>query len=603
MGIRMKKPAKLLLAAIVIGGALFGVRKGMEAGLIPQPGFMASLVPVKAELPDVREAKVENVKPLPLPLKGAADVSSTLIRGSIWEWNSQMGMILANGGPVTSKGSIMERRGVNLRLTRQDDTVKMGEELVACAKELSEGSKQCSSGANFVVIMGDGVAQFAAGLNPLLEEIGERYKLAAIGSTGYSRGEDQFMAPAEVKADPQAAKGLLVAGVVRDGDWNIVLKWAGDNGIKNNPDEKTYDPDAINWYNSKDYNQAAADYVSNLCEERQVVKNGKPTSEKKKVCVNAVTTWTPGDVTAAMGRGGLVRIVSSKEYRSQMPSIIIGPRAFFEDNREQVENFLAAIFEGGDQIKAYDQSLRKASELAYVTYNNDQSPEYWYKYFKGVVEKDKQGKMVELGGSAVNNLADNLILFGIAPGTNDNFRSTYTTFANIVIQQYPEMFEETKIPDVKDVEDKSFVIGAQEIMEDTGAEADKPVYMAGGSVVSNKDYHITFASGKADLTSEGVRQLNEIKDNIAITGLFIRLTGHTDSQGDEALVNRPLSVARAQAVKSFLQAKAPANFPEERFEVRGIGSASPVDTNSTESGRAANRRVQITLSGDSVAGN
>jgi hypothetical protein len=38
--------------------------------------------------------------------------------------------------------------------------------------------------------------------------------------------------------------------------------------------------------------------------------------------------------------------------------------------------------------------------------------------------------MVELGGSAVNNLNDNL-LFGLQPGANNNFRSTYTVFGSM----------------------------------------------------------------------------------------------------------------------------------------------------------------------------
>jgi outer membrane protein OmpA-like peptidoglycan-associated protein len=594
----LKPKAKIVLAVIVAATFYGGVQVANRFGLIPQTGFMSALVPTKAVLPDVKDAQVQNVTPVALPTSGDASVESVLIRGSIWEWNSQMGLILANGGAKTSKGSLMAKRGVNLQLTRQDDTVKMQEELIACAKEISGGAKQCSTGANFVIIMGDGAGQFAAGVNPQLKKLGDKYQLAVIASPGYSRGEDAFMAPPDVKRDPKNAKGILVAGVLRDGDWNIALKWAGDNGIKNNPDEKTWDADAINWISSADYNAAAADYVAKKCDDRKVVKDGKVTSEIKKVCINAIVTWTPGDVTAVQQRGGLVKVVSSKEYRSQMPSVVIGSRAFFEANRPEVTQMVAAIFEGGDQVKAFDKSLMKAAELSAKLYA-DQDAKYWYKYFKGVVETDREGNKVELGGSAVNNLADNLILFGLVPGSNDNFRSTYTTFSTIAVQQYPELFKATPIPDVKELEDKSFITGAQAVMNEAGSAADVPSYTksATGSVVSAKNYSINFDIGKATLTPAGVKQLLELKDSLAITGLFIKVNGYTDNTGDETK-NIALSQARAAAIKAFLQAKAPENFPDSRFEVKGHGSSDPVEDNGTEKGRAANRRVQIVLLGE-----
>lgn len=591
------KPRVLLVLGFIV--LVIAYVFASRSGLLPQPGFMAALVPQKAVLPEVKDALVKNVNPTVLPSSDDSNIEAITIRASIWEWNTQLGMMFANGGAKTTKGSLMEKRGVKLQLTRQDDTVKMQEELIACAKEISEGAKQCSTGANFVIIMGDGAGQFAAGVNPQLKKLGEKYQLAVIGSTGYSRGEDCFMAAPEVKRDPKNARGILVAGVLRDGDWNIAMKWAADNNIKSNPDEKTYDPDAINWISSTDYNAAAADYVSGKCDDRKVVKDGKVTSEVKHICINAIVTWTPGDVTAVQQKGGLVKVVSSKEYRSQMPSTIIGPRAFFEANRPEVTAMLAAIFEGGDQVKAFDKSLKKAAEISAKVYA-DQDANYWYKYYKGVVETDKFGNKVELGGSSVNNLADNLILFGLTPGSNDNFKSTYTTFANIAVQQYPALFKDTPIPDISSIEDKSFIRGAQAIMEDQGSEADVPTYAksSNGSVISAKNYNINFEVGKATLTPSGVKQLLELKDSLAITGLFIKVYGYTDNTGDEAKTNIPLSQARAEAVKHFLQAKAPVNFPDSRFEVKGFGSADPVDSNDTASGRSLNRRVQIVLLGE-----
>ncbi len=594
---RLKTGPKVILIVLAVVLFVVGLRKAAEYGWIPTPGVMKALVPEKAVLPDVRDALVQNVEPVTLPSSSPANVRSTLIRGEVWEWNAQIGLIYANGGATTTKGSLMEKHGANLLLIRQDDTGKMQEDLIACAREISNGSSQCSNGANFVIIMGDGSGQFLAAVNPQLKKLGSDFQAKVIGAAGYSRGEDAFMAPPEVKRDPQAAKGLLVEGVLRDGDWNIAQKWEGDNGIKNNPDEKTYDPDAVNWINASDYNVAAADYVAGKCDDRKVVKDGHLTGETKHVCVNAVVTWTPGDVTVAKGKGGLAKVVSSKQYRSQMPAVILGPKNFFDQNRPEIEGLLAATFEGGDQVKAFDQALRKASAISAKLYN-DQDEAYWYKYYKGVTETDAQGLKVELGGSAVNNLADNLILYGLEPGTNDNFRSTYTVFGNIATQQYPALFKDTPIPDVKNIEDKSFITGAQARMGSGGAEGEAPQYAANetGPVVSKRSYSINFDTGKATFTSEGVRTMQGLKDSLAITGLFIQVDGYTDNTGSEQ-VNQALSDARAGAVKEWLQKHAPRNFPDNRFRIAGHGSQSPVATNETGAGKAANRRVEITLMG------
>jgi outer membrane protein OmpA-like peptidoglycan-associated protein len=592
----LRKGFVKFIGGVALAGALFyGYHYAVNNGYIKTPGFMAAVVPSKATLPDVKEAKVENVAPAPIPTDSTlASIDAPQIRGAIWEWNAQMGLLYATGGAQTAKGSLMEKHGVNLLLYRQDDTGKMQEDLIACAEEIHNGAKQCSKGANFVIIMGDGAGQFIAAVNPQLQKLNT--KLVTIGSVGYSRGEDAFMAPPEVKADAQKARGLLVAGVLRDGDWNIAMKYASENNIKNNPSETTYDPDALNWVNSKDYNTAAQDYIAGKCEERKVVKDGKPTSESRRVCVNAVVTWTPGDVAVVQKKGGLVKVVSTKEYRSQMPAVIIGSKAFFDANRAQVQGMLAAVFEGGDQVKAFDAALKRASEISAKVYD-DYDAAYWYKYYKGVVETDAQGNKVSLGGSTVNNLGDNLILFGLMPGANDNFRATYTTFANIVTQQYPTLFEKTPIPDVRDAVDKSFITGAQAVVADSGAEADTPKYndAAPAEVVSSRSYAITFDTGKATLTPEGVRLLSEIKDNIAITSLYIQIDGYTDNTGSD-LKNKALSEARAAAVRNFLQTKAPANFPDTRFtRVVGHGAADPVASNATSEGRAANRRVKVSL--------
>src|SRR5258708_7677551 len=81
---------------------------------------------------------------------------------------------------------------------------------------------------------------------------------------------------------------------------------------------------------------------------------------------------------------------------------------------------MAASFEAADQLKAFPEALKRAAGISAKVYN-EQNGDYWLKYYQGTREQDKTGNMVELGGSAVNNLNDNLLLFGLQPGANNNF--------------------------------------------------------------------------------------------------------------------------------------------------------------------------------------
>ena len=129
--------------------------------------------------------------------------------------------------------------------------------------------------------------------------------------------------------------------------------------------------------------------------------------------MDGVVTWTPGDVTIAQKKGGLVSIISTREYSSQMPCIVIGIDKWCRENRGTVESLIAAIGEGGQQIQSDPSALRRGSQIvAQVFGEKGADAGYWEKYFRGTTEKDATGQMVELGGSSVNNLADSLLAFG-----------------------------------------------------------------------------------------------------------------------------------------------------------------------------------------------
>jgi len=169
------------------------------------------------------------------------------------------GRIMVNG-PL---GELTQQIPVRMTIERQDDNTQLMAQLTALAKGVHDGQAQPTAGVHFVGIMGDGSGAFLAALNQQLEEsFGPDYRAEIVGSCGYSRGEDKLMGPQRWRANPQSMRGALVAGVLRDGDWNIAQRFMGDNNLPNNPDETTYDPEAVNWVNTSSYVEAAEKYVA-----------------------------------------------------------------------------------------------------------------------------------------------------------------------------------------------------------------------------------------------------------------------------------------------------------------------------------------------------
>ncbi|PQV64159.1 Outer membrane protein OmpA [Abditibacterium utsteinense] len=594
------KVVSLILVAGVAGGTLRYWNK-----LAPQAATKNTVVPGKIDLPNANTGATNFAE---TAFNAAGDEPGCTTKPEVrllgYAWNAQMGMLLATGGAQATRGSLMCKNGVNFKWSRQDDNGKLQEALVSFATELSRGTENPQKGAHFVTIMGDGAAAFIKPLNDSLRRIGPGYGAKIVDAIGYSRGEDKFMGPAAWRESPEASRGGVVAGVLRDGDWNIAQKWLGDNGLKTNPDEKTYDPDALNWIAASDYIDAAEKYVAGYSETRPVVKNGVKTGETKTLNIDGVVTWTPGDVTIAKKKGGLVSIISTREYSSQMPCVVIGIDKWCKQNRGTVESMIKAIAEGGQQIQSSPAALRRGSQIAANLFKEPGADAaYWEKYFKGTREKDATGEMVELGGSSVNNLADSLISFGLVPGSANLVATTYTVFGNLVSSQYPEFVP--KIDPASDVVDGSYLQGIERRLSVPQRQQTRvlvakarPVYKArkvAGKIVGRRSWNIQFVAGKATFTPQSKALLDQLSRDLLIAGgTSVEVHGHTDNLGNPA-TSMPLSEARAFAVQNWLQRRSPLNFPAGRVRVFAHGETQPLVPNSSDQNRAKNRRVEIVL--------
>lgn len=589
---RMKKGPKLVLFGLVAAGLFFGARWGMNQGFIPTPGFMkATEIATDANISDFRgTSSVGEVAALPLPGTDRANIGGPEFRAEVWAWNGQISCLYAIGGPNTTENSAMARHGVNASVRRQDDTEQMKADLIAYAREYNAGNRNPASGVNAVAIMGSQVGGFLQSVNSVLKELNDEAIVVYI--CGRSDGEDAVLGPPAWKQNPQAAKGGTVAVVPLEGDADLLKKWIKDNDLKFNPDESTYDPDAVNLIAASTYVDAADKYVAGYTEERPVVRAGRKTGETRRVTVDAVSTWTPADVKVAKGRGGLVRVVSTHEYSGIMPNTWIVLRRWAEDNRTTMVNTIKAFGEAGNQILGRPEALERACEISAQVYD-EETPSFWCKYYRGVTEADRTGLQVQLGGSRAANLADNAVWFGLNPGSENIFGRTYTTFGNMLVELYPTVLKE--FPPVEDILETSFVATAIQQSATSIAETQEFTEGVAGARVAKREWRINFRTGSAEFTPAAERELSEMLNDLVIAGnLAIEIQGHTDNTGTPE-GNELLSEQRAFAVKQFLESKAPANFPSGRITVKAFGQSQPVETNSTEAGRSKNRRVAVLL--------
>ncbi len=139
-------------------------------------------------------------------------------------------------------------------------------------------------------------------------------------------------------------------------------------------------------------------------------------------------------------------------------------------------------------------------------------------------------------------------------------------------------------------------INALRDAEGKDLKKDIPLYRTSGGTTR---LLVFFDFDKAELKNESKPELNRgvefLKSN---PGIRIEIAGHTDSVGD-ASYNTKLSQQRAEAVRQYFIT---GGIEGGRIQARGYGEAQPTADNSTEEGRARNRRVEMRVMDGAVQG-
>lgn len=107
------------------------------------------------------------------------------------------------------------------------------------------------------------------------------------------------------------------------------------------------------------------------------------------------------------------------------------------------------------------------------------------------------------------------------------------------------------------------------------------------------DAAVLFDTAKFQLKPEAQQTLHEAADRIKkFADVPVMISGHTDNVGADA-ANQTLSEKRAQSVRDYLVAQEAV--PAARLTAKGFGKSQPVAENTSDAGRARNRRVDVVI--------
>ena len=544
-----------------------------------------------------------SVEKIGLPSKDVSTkvTSKPLKRIAEYGWNANAGMIVANGGPRTTKGSILEGLGENIEIVKIDGVSDLRNMQLSFVEELNAGNENPTGekSACAVSIMGDGAVFYATTLQSALDnKFGKgKYHAQIIGGYGLSFGEDKVIGPRIWKDNPKSMEGAVISSVIGDGDWVIAINYAFANKLNVNTDATTYDAHAVNFVPSEndDYINSVKELIksqkSGYTVSLKEVVDGKLTGKMVNRKIDGATTWTPGDKLAFQSLSGFTDIVSTRDFTNQMCAVMVTIKEYALKHDKEISNILKAAYEGGNQIKNSDEWLHSASEAVAKTYNFENG-KYWYDMFKGQ-KGTKEGLDYNIGGSKVFNYADALQYFGISDGVN-RYKSVYEQISKYLVELNPCDFNKTcksgPLP-YDDAVNLYFLKSINDIQagkKDTVSYADTKT-----TVMANGNWKINFATGSSTISETSSKDLETIYNLLVqAESVKIKIIGHTDNTGNPD-ANLNLSNGRANAVAQYLKDK---GIPSERFQtVEGAGDTQPIADNSTAAGKSKNRRTEIIL--------
>lgn len=298
--------------------------------------------------------------------------------------------------------------------------------------------------------------------------------------------------------------------------------------------------------------------------------------------VDAAVVWSPDDEACLSAVSGSRILESTKSASNIIADVFIAKKEWIDKNPKRLQQLYEGWMKGAAEINSDDASKRKAAKI--LSEN-----------FEGINE--------DWAYKAINNVrlcthGDNQHFYGLDPAfkgvTGDRLYGRMS-------QVYTDLgYIKGRAPSWREIANSYAVKNTSLSGEENDAEGQKTFTEvtkkegAAKEAIATKRISINFRSGEY-LLDENAKYIID-KEFVEIAKAFanarIRIEGNTDDVGKRE-GNVALSQKRAESVRDYLVSEH--GMSRNRFIVIGNGPDNPVGPNTTDAGKAKNRRTDFEL--------
>lgn len=309
-----------------------------------------------------------------------------------------------------------------------------------------------------------------------------------------------------------------------------------------------------------------------------VGKNASPDARADFVAnkVDAAVVWEPDVTEALQKRPGSQILLSTKTAANLIADLMVAREDFINENKDLIKKFVQGWLDGTEEAN------RRPEQVVQLLMDNE--PLY----------KDLGPETTRAGLPTVKwaDLSDNTKMFGL-DGSEPLFDRIFKEASGAWVRRgyitqpvTPDQAKDDRF--LKEIWAAGPPVLAKK--EEFSIPAPPPE-TAQRPAITTKPVNIFFATGAYKLDPNAEQVLDQVA-TLAQTysNAYIRVEGNTDNVGS-ADANRKLSENRAQSAVDHLVKRY--GFNRNRFIVKGNGPDNPVAPNTTETGKAKNRRTDV----------